>query len=223
MPKIVAYARVSTDRQDAANQDFEITNYLHRLGFTYDEFVEETISGTKRVGERKLGDLMLRMEAGDTLIVSETSRISRRLSEIFSTIQYFVDRGVIVIAVKQDYKFGDDIQSKVIAFAFGLAAEIERDLISSRTREALARLKSEGVVLGRPHGTGDPTKRKLYGKEEEIMALLDKRISISAIARIHGVNRKTLSTFINETNLVYKLRSRHLENAMKKDGTWKGA
>lgn len=222
MPKIVAYARVSTDKQDAENQRFEITNYLAREGLMYDEFVAETISGTKHVSERKLGGLMEELVKGDTLIVSEASRISRRLAEIFSTITYFIERGVTVIAVKQNFKFGDDIQSQVVAFAFGMASQIERDLISSRTREALARRRAEGKILGRPAGTSDPSKKKLFGKDDEIMAYMDKRVSKSAIARIMDVNWKTLDTYMAEQNLEYKLRSRKLEESMKLEGTWKG-
>ncbi|MEW1951071.1 recombinase family protein [Pseudarthrobacter sp902506025] len=222
MPKIIAYARVSTDKQDAANQRFEIERYLARDGLKYDKFVEETISGTKSVTERKLGDLMKELETGDMLIVSETSRISRRLGEIFSTIQFFIDKGVEVVAVKQNYKFGNDIQSKVIAFAFGIASEIERDLISSRTKEALARIKAEGKILGRPAGTSDPSKRKLYGRDDEILGYMDMRVSKAAIARLMKVNRKTLETYIDERNLVYELRNRKLMQAMKEDGTWTG-
>lgn len=222
MPRVIAYARVSTDRQDAENQRFEIEKYLARDGIVYDEFVDETISGTKPVHERKLGKLMKELVQGDTLIVSETSRISRRLNEIFSTIQYFVDKGVTVIAVKQNYKFGADIQSQVISFAFGLAAEIERDLISSRTKEALARKKSEGVKLGRPAGTGDPKKRKLYGRDEEIIGYMEKRVPKAVMARILDVNRATLQTYMDEQNIEYELRTRQLKAAMKHEGTWKG-
>lgn len=100
---------------------------------------------------------------GDTRIVSETSRISRRTNEILTTIQYFIDRGTEVIAVKRDFRFVNDTQSKVIAFAFGLASEIERDLISSRTKEALQRLQAEGKVLGRPKGFLEPETSSSMG------------------------------------------------------------
>lgn len=205
MGRIVAYARVSTDRQDAENQRFEIENYLKRQGLEYDEFVEETISGTKNVRDRKIGLLLNELAKGDTLIVSETSRISRRLSEIFSTLQLFIDHGVTVIAVKQSYTFDDSIQSKMVAFAFGIAAEIERELISSRTKEALARKKSEGVVLGRPVGSFKHSHLKLHGKDEQIMLMMGKHLSISALARIFNVNRKTMLVYINDNELRRKL------------------
>ena len=221
MGKVIAYARVSTDKQDAENQRYEIEQYLLRSGQSYDDFVEETVSGKRDVSERKLGQLMKELDRGDTIIVSETSRISRRLSEILNTIQACIDLGITIVAVKQNFVFADDINSKVIAFAFGLAAEIERDLISSRTKEALARIKAEGKQLGRPRGTGDPTKRKLHGQDEVIMGYLDKKVSRAAIARLLGVNRKTLESYMDEENLVYKLRTKKLEQAMRQEGTWR--
>ncbi|MBJ8343973.1 recombinase family protein [Antrihabitans sp. YC2-6] len=222
MSKIVAYARVSTDKQTVENQLFEITNYLAREQRKYDEAVVETISGMKLVADRELGRLMDELDEGDTLIVSETSRISRRLGEIYATIQYFLDRGVIVIAVKQNYRFANDIQSKVIAFAFGIASEIERDLISSRTKEALARLKSEGKRLGRPPGSGNPDKWLLAGKDEEIMNYLDKGVSKAAIARLYEVDRDTVRNYIAAKNLEHTLRTRKLNDALLAERTWHG-
>lgn len=206
MPRVIAYARVSTDKQDAENQRFEIEKYLARTGQVYDQFIEETVSGKRDVSERKLGELMKELDKGDTIIVSETSRISRRLSEIFNTIQDCIDLGITVIAVKQNYVFADDINSKVIAFAFGLAAEIERDLISQRTKEALARKKSEGVVLGRPVGSFQHKHFKLHGKDEEILALMEKRVSIATLARIFNVSRPTMQRYIEDNELRQKLQ-----------------
>ncbi|MBO1267067.1 recombinase family protein [Arthrobacter cavernae] len=208
MPRVIAYARVSTDKQDAENQRFEIERYLTRTNLAFDQFVEETVSGRRDVSERKLGQLMTELERGDTLIVSEASRISRRLSEIFATIQYFIDRGVTVIAVKQNYVFADDINSKVIAFAFGLAAEIERDLISQRTKEALARKKSEGVILGRPAGSFQHKHYKLHGKDDEIMELLEKRVGVAALARVFNVSRPTMQRYIADNELRQKLQGK---------------
>lgn len=223
MSRVVAYARVSTDKQTVENQLFEIRNYLKQENRKYDEAVVETISGMKPVHERELGRLMQELHEGDTLIVSETSRISRRLNEIFSTITYFIDHGVEVIAVKQRFHFANDIQSQVIAFAFGIASQIERDLISSRTKEALARRKAEGKPLGRVKGTKvNPESLKLHGKDEEIMGYLRAKVSRSAIARIYDVHRDTVSRYINDNNLEYVLRTHMLEEAMKKEGTWKG-
>lgn len=198
---IVAYARVSTEKQDAENQRFEIERYLERQGLMYDEFVPETVSGTKSASERVLGELLERLGPGDTLVVSETSRLSRRLEDIFLVLRQLLDRGVTVIAVKQNYVFDDDIKSKVMAFAFGLAAEIERDLISARTREALALKKHQGVKLGRPVGSFQQHHYKLHGKEPEVQRLLDAHVSVSAISRLLGVNRKTVQAFIRDRQL----------------------
>lgn len=222
MSKVLAYIRVSTERQEVENQLSGIRQYAERLHIDIDEVVGETISGYKsHLEERKFSDVIAGLERGDTLIVSETSRISRRLLDVLNTIQQLIDRGINVISVKENIVFKDDINSKVLAFAFGLSAEIERSLISSRTKEALARLKAEGKILGRPVGSGDPTKRKLHGKDEEIMGYMDKHVSIAAIARILEVNRKTLDTYMAQENLLFKLRTKKLEEAMKQDGTWR--
>lgn len=206
MQRIVAYARVSTDKQDVDNQRYEIERYAMEHALVITEHVEETVSGFKtHLSARRIAEVLADLERGDTLIVSETSRISRRLLDILNTIQTCLDRGITVIAVKEKFVFQDDINSKVMAFAFGLAAEIERSLISARTKEALARKKAEGVKLGRPVGTWKAHHYKLRGKEDEITELLRKRVSISAIARIFNVNRKTMQVFIADHELHRKV------------------
>lgn len=202
MTRVIAYARVSTDKQDVENQRFEIARYAEQNGLTITHHVEETVSGFKtQIGARKIAEVLDSMERGDTLIVSETSRLSRRLLDILNTIQLCLDRGVTVIAVKEKYVFRDDINSKVMAFAFGLAAEIERSLISARTKEALARKKAEGVKLGRPAGTWHAHHYKLHGKDDEILALMRKQVSVAALARIFNVNRKTMQNYIADHGL----------------------
>lgn len=202
MPRAVAYIRVSTSHQDVDNQRFEISRYAERSGVLIDEFIGETASGYKtQLVDRKLSDVMAELERGDTLIVSETSRISRRLMDILNTIQGLLDRGINVIAVKEGIVFKDDINSKVLAFAFGLAAEIERNLISARTREALAKKKADGVQLGRPLGSADPKNLKLYGKDEEYIALRVKKVPKAAIARMFDVNIETLRRYVSRQEL----------------------
>lgn len=202
MPKVVAYIRVSTSQQDVDNQRFEITHYAERNGVVIDQVVGETISGYKtQLSDRKLSELMTQLQSGDTLVVSETSRISRRLMDILNAIQGLLDRGVNVIAVKEGIVFKDDINSKVLAFAFGLAAEIERNLISARTREALAKKKADGVILGRPLGSTNPENLKLYGKDEEYIALRMKRVPKAAIARMFDVNIETLRRYVSRQEL----------------------
>lgn len=191
------YIRISTDKQTTENQRYEILKFTSIKNFEIDEWIEETISSTKRLDVRKFGGLLQRMQKGDILIVSELSRMGRNLMQIMKILHDCMEKDVMVYTVKENYELGNNINSKVLAFAFGLSAEIERNLISQRTKEALARRKAEGQILGRPKGSKSQTK-KLTGKEDEIKELMDKKISYSAIGRILGVHRLTVSSFIKE-------------------------
>jgi len=195
---IYGYIRVSSDKQTTENQRFEITRYLKVKGMRIDEWIEETISATKKLSDRKFGSLLKKMQKGDILIVAELSRLGRNLMQIMSILHTCMEKNVRVFTIKERYELGNNINSKVLAFAFGLSAEIERNLISQRTKEALARKRAEGVVLGRPKGSKSKVK-KLTGKEAEISALLDKKISKSAIARILGVHRLTVVAFVKDS------------------------
>ena len=135
------YIRVSTDRQNVENQRFEINNYCLKKGIVIDNWIEETISGTKSPSRRRLGVLLQKVNKGDKIICSELSRLGRSLLMIMSILNILMEKGVVVYTIKDNYVLGDDIQSKVLAFAFGLSAEIERNLISQRTQEALKRKK----------------------------------------------------------------------------------
>ncbi len=137
------------------------------------------------------------MKRNDILICSELSRLGRNLLMIMSILNECMNRDIQVWTIKDNYRLGSDINSKVLAFAFGLSAEIERNLISQRTKEALARKRAEGVILGRPKGSKS-SKTKLTGQEKKIQELLDKRVSYSAIGRILGVHRLTVSSFVKE-------------------------
>ena len=194
---IYGYIRVSSDKQTVENQRFEISNFCEKNSLTIDVWVEETISGMTRVENRKLGKLLKRMKKGDILICSELSRLGRNLLMIMGVLNECMNHDIQVWTIKDNYRLGSDINSKVLAFAFGLSAEIERNLISQRTKEALARKKAEGVVLGRPKGSKS-AKTKLTGQEKRIKELLDKRVSYSAIGRILGVHRLTVSSFVKE-------------------------
>ena len=194
---IYGYIRVSSDKQTVENQRFEISNFCEKNSLTIDVWVEETISGMTRVENRKLGKLLKRMKKGDVLICSELSRLGRNLLMIMGVLNECMNRDIQVWTIKDNYRLGSDINSKVLAFAFGLSAEIERNLISQRTKEALARKKAEGVVLGRPKGSKS-AKTKLTGMEKQIKKLLDKKVSYSAIGRILGVHRLTVSSFVKE-------------------------
>jgi DNA invertase Pin-like site-specific DNA recombinase len=189
------YIRVSTDKQTTANQKFEIQKFAKERKVKINEWIEETISATKKLDERKFGQLLQRMQKGDELVVTELSRLGRNLMQIMKILHDCMEKDIRVFSIKERYELGNNINSKVMAFAFGLSAEIERNLISQRTKEALARRKAEGVILGRPKGRKS-SYLKLTGRENEISELRNKQISYSAIARILGVHRLTVSAFI---------------------------
>jgi len=191
------YIRVSSDKQTVENQRFEILNFCRREGIIVDGWIEETVSGTKAYDKRQLGRLLGKVRKDDLIICSELSRLGRNLFMIMEILNHCMTKECRVWTIKDNYRLGDDIQSKVLAFAFGLSAEIERNLISQRTREALARKKAEGVTLGRPVGRKS-SHVKLSGKEEIIRELRDHGVSISEIARIYKVHRNTVSSFIHE-------------------------
>ena len=138
---IYGYIRVSTDKQTLENQKFEINNFCRVEHIEIDRWITETISGTKDFEKRKLGRVLKKLKSGDVLICSEISRLGRNLLQIMSILHHCMDIGARVWTIKDNYRLGSDITSKVLAFAFGLSAEIERNLISQRTKEALARLK----------------------------------------------------------------------------------
>lgn len=191
------YIRVSSDKQTVENQRFEINRFCERQGIVIDGWIEETISGTRAYNKRELGKLLKLVQRGDLIICSELSRLGRNLFMIMEILNICMTRECRVWTIKDNYRLGDDIQSKVLAFAFGLSAEIERNLISQRTKEALARKKAEGVVLGRPKGRKSRIETyKLNGKQTLIRELLKAGVSKSKTARICRVNRNTLARFI---------------------------
>ncbi len=194
---IYGYIRVSTDKQTVENQRFEINHFCDKQQIVVNKWIEETISGAKNVDERKLGKLLKKMKKGDVLICSELSRLGRNLLMIMGVLNECMNRDIQVWTIKDNYRLGSDINSKVLAFAFGLSAEIERNLISQRTKEALARKRAEGVILGRPVGSKS-SKTKLTGQEKKIQELIEKKVSYSAIGRILGVHRLTVSSFVRE-------------------------
>ena len=196
---------MSSDKQTVENQRFEINNFCAKENLNIDGWIEETISGTKNYDKRELGRLLKKIQKDDLIICAELSRLGRSLFMIMEILSLCMKKECRVWTIKDNYRLGDDIQSKVLAFAFGLSAEIERNLISQRTKEALARKQAEGIVLGRPKGRKtSPEKHKLYGKESIISKLLMGGMSQRKIAKSLKIDRNTLSRFIRQNNLAAK-------------------
>jgi len=196
---VFAYIRVSTDKQDTENQRFEILKYANEKKLGNVEFIEETVSGRKSWKERKIGTLIPELQKGDILIVTELSRLGRSMLEIMELLSILLRAGVELHVVKNDQVLKDDLQSKVFAMAFSIAAEIERELISRRTKEALARLKKQGKKIGRPKGSGKSSLDKHY---DQIKELLDKGVSIASIAKILGRHYNTVYSYVKRRGLV---------------------
>ncbi len=193
------YIRVSTDHQTVENQRFEIINFCRQQNLPIDDWIEETISGTKAYNKRVLGRLLRRIRRDDIIICTELSRLGRNLFMIMEILNICMRKECRVWTIKDHYRLGDDLQSKVLAFAFGLSAEIERDLISQRTKEALARKKSEGITLGRPVGARTaPHHRKLYPHHKQLLALYAQGCTISALAQRYHVARSTIYHYLHE-------------------------
>lgn len=195
---IYGYIRVSSDKQTVENQRFEIEKFCQHENIKIDGWISETISGTKNYDKRELGKLLQRVESGDLIICSEISRLGRSLFMIMEILNLCMSKGCRVWTVKDGYRLGDDIQSKVLAFAFGLSAEIERNLISQRTKEALHRKRADGAILGRPHGTSGQKYCKLYRQENVIKELQSLGNSRTFIANTLNVHRNTLVNYIQK-------------------------
>lgn len=191
---IVGYLRVSTCRQHLTNQQEEILRFAAGRHLSVDRWVTEIVSGKKNERERKLGPLLRRMKAGDTLIVTEISRLSRTLTDIMNIMGKCLQKKIKLYTTKEGYTFDDTINSKVLCFAFGLVAEIERNLISLRTREALAARKANGAVLGRK--AGSCTKRNILMKnKEKVLIMLRDGQTIKSICEYFELSRETFNKF----------------------------
>lgn len=190
-----AYIRVSTDHQNIENQKHEILLFCQKHNIQIDKWIDETISSRKSLAERKLGKLLKRLKKGDILIATELSRLGRNLLEVMGILQSCLKKDCQIWTLKENYHLGADIQSKVLAFAFSLASEIERQLISERTKNSLQRLKDEGKHLGRPYGF---SYKKLQKKHDKIKELLDKNVTKAEIARLMGCSWITLHRYIRD-------------------------
>ena len=199
--KIIAYLRISTPGQDHDNQRLAILDYAHRNKMTIDEFISIQVSSRKSLKQRGILDLLDGLEPNDILLVSELSRLGRSVGQIIQMVDYLVKNQIRLVAIKESIELSgkQDIPTKVMVTMFSLFAEIERDLISERTKEGIAAARAKGKAIGRPKGALG--KSKLDGKEEEIRLLLRKEVGIASIAKIMGVSRTTLRHFIRTRKL----------------------
>ena len=191
---VIGYLRVSTKKQYPANQQDEIRRFVKSKNWVVDTWVTEVASGKKREQERKLGSLLRKMKPGDTLIVTEISRLSRTLTDVMSIMGKCLEKGINLYTTKEGYAFDNSINSKVLCFAFGLVAEIERNLISMRTKEALALRKAEGKVLGRRKGCYT-NQNVLSENRQAIIRMLAKDTTVAAICQRFNLSRDTFDKF----------------------------
>lgn len=196
----IGYIRVSSNKQTLEHQRFEIENFTLKKGIKIDKWIEEKMSSRKALDKRKLGELLNNPQENDLIITCEISRLGRSLLEVMKILETCLNKNCQVWTIKENYRLGNDIQSKVLAFAFGLAAEIERNLISQRTKSSLANIKATGKKLGRPYNA-ETKKLKLAKNQKRIQKLIADGVSKSKIVKIFNVERATLRKYILRTTL----------------------
>ncbi len=201
MGETIGYIRVSTDKQTVDNQRLAILDYCHRNQFQVDDWIDVNMSSRRTPAQRRIDELLERLKEGDRLIVTELSRLARSVGQIAVTVSTLLKKKVRFISIKESISLngGQDMQAKVMITMFSLFSEIERDLISERTKEGLKRARAEGKLLGRPRGTIG--KSKLDGKEDEIKRFLKGGINKTNIARYFNVSWSTLENFIKTRKL----------------------
>ena len=192
---VIGYIRVSSNKQTVQHQHFEIQQFAEHNNINVDKWVEETISSRKPLNKRKLGQLLDELQEGDILIAAEISRLGRSLLEVMRILETCLNKNCQVWTLKEHYRLGNDIQSKVMAFAFGLSAEIERNLISQRTKASLESVRATGKRLGRPFAA-QSKKLKLSRNTKKIKNWLDAGFTKYRIAKMMSVSPATVSNFI---------------------------
>ena len=193
--KVWGYCRCSTLKQTIENQRFVISQYAKKNGILINHWVEETISSRKPLNKRKLSELLNHLKPGDLLIVTELSRLGRSMMEIMGIMQKCLDMKCQVLAIKENFHLGDNLESKILAFCFGISAEVERTLISERTKSSLEKLKNDGKKLGRPVGAKSKSL-KLSKNKKKIFELLGQGMPKAQIARALNVDKMTIHRFI---------------------------
>jgi DNA invertase Pin-like site-specific DNA recombinase len=197
-PKTIGYLRVSTLDQDIEKNKADILHLANHHDLGKIQFVEEKVSGKVLWRERKIAEVLEQLQAKDTIIVSELSRLGRSMLECMEILSLATRKGINVCAVKGNWRLDSSIQSKIIAMAFSMAAEIERDLISQRTKEALRFKKAQGLKLGRPKGPG---KSKLDPYRPEIESLLANGSTQKFIARRYHTTQANLHNWLKKHGL----------------------
>ncbi len=192
---IIGYIRVSSNKQTVEHQRFEIQQFAKRNNIKIDMWVKETISSRQPLHKRQLGQLLNELQANDILISAEISRLGRSLLEVMRILENCLNKNCQVWTIKESYKLGDDIQSKVMAFAFGISAEIERQLISQRTKSSLDNIRAAGKHLGRPL-SAQSKKLKMTDNALKVRRLLDSGMSAYKIAKVMNVQYTTVIRFI---------------------------
>lgn len=194
---VIAYIRVSTQEQSYQGQRYEIETWCRQNGISVDKWVEEKVSGMRNVQDRTLGKVIGKMKEGDLLVCTELSRLGRNMMMVMSILNRCSEKNIRIRSIKDNFELSDSLQSKIIAFAFSLAAEIERNLIAERTREALAAKKAEGIKLGRPRGKSRERQRYDHMREY-VLRMLEQKRPRREIAKRVGIHPNTLSRYLRE-------------------------
>ena len=192
---VIGYIRVSSNKQTVQHQHYEIQQFAEHNNINVDKWVEETITSRKPLNKRKLGQLLDELQYGDILIAAEISRLGRSLLEVMRILETCLNKNCQVWTLKEHYRLGNDIQSKVMAFAFGLSAEIERNLISQRTKASLESIKATGKKIGRPFAA-QSKKLKLSRNTKKVKHWLETGLTKYLIAKMMSVSPATVSNFI---------------------------
>jgi len=197
-PKNIAYLRVSTVDQDTEKNKADVLKFAHERRFGHVDFVEEKVSGAKHWKQQKIKEVIDKLGDGDRLILPELSRLGRSMLEIMEIMAVAKEKGIAIYDVKNGWELNSSIQSKVMAMIFSIAAEIEKDLISKRTKEGLQAARAKGRLLGRPKGPG---KSKLDKHREEIIALMKTGSKQVYIAKRYGTSQPNLYNWIRKRGL----------------------
>lgn len=198
-PKVIGYMRVSTIEQDTQKNEAQILKFANSHDFGKVQFVSEKISGMKDWKNRKLFDVVQELQENDILIVPELSRLGRSIVNILELLKVLSDKKIKVYSVKENFQInGNDMQSKMMRTLLALFAEIERDLISERTKEGLAAARAKGKILGRPKGRG---KSKLDVHKEEIISLLKTGSKNNYIAKKYHCTPGNLTNWLKRNEL----------------------